>query len=306
MRSLLIGMGTYNRPIMLTKTLEALSKVKVPEDLNASLLIVDSEFSAEEVVNAAKDNLPFKTFYIGDQPRGIVMMRNAVLEKSLELDVDLVAFMDDDILTSPDWIVKMLQIMEKYEADVVDGAVKRSLPPDTPKWVDKGGFFRWHSSPTGSIRQSASTSNVFFKSKLVKDWKLRFDPFFNFSGGEDTFFFNQASKKGAKIVWMDEVLVTEQISDTKITVNWILQRAYRRTNSKFYRKSKEKGYAKAAFFYSFNAIFLLVIGVLLFLLTIVLGPIAWVHSLRFIMKGFGYFQAIFGNLYEEYREVVGD
>lgn len=306
MQKLLVGMGTYNRPKMLSNTLEALSAVKIPGGFKAHLLIVDSEESASEVFYQYIDRLPFDTHYIGDQPRGIVMMRNAVLEKAIELDVDIVGFMDDDILVSPGWIEKSLDVMEKYQADAVDGAVQRSLPEGTPRWIKLGRFFQWHSAPTGTKRQSASTSNVFFKSKLIKEWGLRFDPFFNFSGGEDTFFFSQAHKRGASIVWNDEVLVKEQIGDSKITIGWILQRAYRRTNAKFYRKSKEHGYRKAAFLYSFNTLFLLVIGCLLFLITIFLGPIAWIHSLRLIKKGQGYFQAIFGNLYEEYREVVGD
>ena len=305
-KKLLVGMGTYNRPKMLAKTLEALCAVDIPGDVEANLLVVDSEESAAEVFSSFEAKLPFKTHYIGNQPRGIVMMRNGVLEKALELDVDLVGFMDDDILVSPDWISRSLALMETYNADVIDGAVKRTLPEGTPGWVSRGGFFRWHSAPTGSVRQSGSTSNIFFKIKLIKEWGLRFDPFFNFSGGEDTFFFSQAHKKGAKIVWNNEVLVTEQIGDAKITTQWILQRAYRRTNAKFYRRSKEIGYRKAAFLYSFNAVFLLLIGTLLLLLTFFLGPIAWIHSLRFIKKGIGYFQGIFGNLYEEYREVVGD
>ena len=299
-------MGTYNRPKMLTHTLTALSSLKIPDGYDAHLLVVDSEESASEVFQNFKSQLPFETHYIGDQPRGIVMMRNAVLEKAVELDVDIVAFMDDDILVSENWLEASLSLMEQYEADVVDGAVQRSLPEGTPGWIKTGRFFQWHSAPTGSKRQSASTSNVFFKSKLIKDWGLRFDPFFNFSGGEDTFFFGQAHKKGAIIVWNDEVLVKEQIGETKITVKWILQRAYRRTNSKFYRKSKELGYSKAAFLYTFNALFLLFIGSVLLVVTFIFGPIAWIHSLRFIKKGMGYLQGIFGNLYEEYREVVGE
>ncbi len=299
-------MGTYHRPRMLSNTLKALKLVDIPNNVEAHLLIVDSEESASEIVQSYQNQLPFTTHYIGNQPRGIVMMRNAVLDKCIELEVNFIAFMDDDILVSPDWITKSLIVMEKFDADAVDGVVKRSLPKETPKWIIWGKFFHWHSAQTGSIRKSASTSNVFFKAKLIKEWKLRFDPFFNFSGGEDTFFFNRAFKKGAKIVWNNEVLAKEQIGDSKITIRWILQRAYRRTNSKFYRRCKELGYKRAAFLYTFNAIFLVILGSVLLLTTVVFGPIAWVHSLRLILKGFGYFQGILGNLYEEYREVVGD
>ena len=143
-KKLLVGMGTYNRPKMLAKTLEALCAVDIPGDVEANLLVVDSEESAAEVFSSFEAKLPFKTHYIGNQPRGIVMMRNGVLEKALELDVDLVGFMDDDILVSPDWISRSLALMETYNADVIDGAVKRTLPEGTPGWVSRGGFFRWH------------------------------------------------------------------------------------------------------------------------------------------------------------------
>ncbi|MBC6409113.1 MAG: glycosyltransferase [Ekhidna sp.] len=306
MTKILIGMGTYKRPQMLQKTLEHLSNLEVSADTQAYFLLVDSEFSGQNILKIYKDKLPFEVIYIGDQPRGLVMMRNAILEAALHLDVDILGMIDDDILVSPSWMNSMVALLDKYQADVVDGAVKRKLPSDTPLWIRKGRFFHWHNAQTGSLRKSASTSNVFFRSKLIKDWGLRFDPFFNFCGGEDTFFFHQAFKKGAKIVWSNEVLSHEQISDAKITARWILQRAYRRTNSKFYRKKKEHGYVKAVTMYIFNAIFLLIIGIILFFFLFITGPICWLHSLRFIAKSLGYITAIFGIVYEEYRVIVGN
>lgn len=302
-----IGLGTFMRPKMLGNTLQSFHHIEMPEGTEAILLVSDNdpEGSAREVFDAKKENFPFDSYYIINEKRGTVNQRNRFIEEALKQEATHIAMIDDDETVSKNWLVGMLATMEQYQADVVDGAVQRILPENTPQWMIKGKFYEWHSFKTGSSRQSASGASSLFKIKLVKEMGLSFHPAFNLTGGSDTFFFRQATLAGAKIVWLDERLVQEYFPESRVSVKWIRQRAFRRTSSKFNRKRLEMGYPRAAVTYSFNGIFQLVIGGVLSIISLPFGPIARIHSQRIFYKGLGMFNGILRRDYEEYRQIHG-
>lgn len=303
-----LGLGTFQRPKMLENTLISLTQIDLPENSEATLLLSDNdaEESAKAVFEKYQDKFPFKAKYLVVAERGIIHMRNRVLEEAIDMKVDFITFVDDDETVDSNWLTGMYDTLLKYDADAVDGAVERVLPPETPKWIVSGRFLDWHSFPTGSIRQSGSTSNVIFKRKLVDEWGLRFHPALNFAGSSDTFLFRQAALKGAKIIWLDDRLVKEYFPHSRVTREWILKRAFRRTNSKFIRKRLEYGYPRAASTQFFNGVFQLVVGGLLSIITLPLGPMLRLHAQRIWMKGLGTFNGIFGGVYEEYRRTHGN
>lgn len=302
-----IGLGTFQRPQMLSNMLQSLSEMTIPNDVKPTLILADNdkEESARSIFNDFKDKLGFPGVYLVEEHRGIVNMRNAVLEKALDLRSDLIAFLDDDETVKPIWLEIMLQKMEEYDADVINGSVLRILPPDTPKWIHRGRFLKWESFRTGTIRKVASTSNVIFKKKLVDEWGLRFHPALNFAGASDTFLFRQAYLKGARIVWIDDAYVQEYFPKSRVNRDWILRRAFRRTNSKFIRKKLEYGYPRAAATQFFNGLLQLFGGLALSIITLPLGPMLRLHAQRIFVKGLGTFNGIFGGVYEEYRQTHG-
>ncbi len=306
-QSLAIGLGTFQRPQMLENMLQSLCDMTVPDHIQPVLIVADNdkEGSAKPVFENYQNKLGFSSIYLIEERRGIVNMRNSVLEKALELNVDLIAFLDDDETVKPEWMTIMLQKMEEYDADVINGSVLRILPPDTPKWIHTGRFLKWESFRTGTVRKVASTSNVIFKRKLVDEWGLRFHPALNFAGASDTFLFRQSYLKGAKIVWIDDAYVQEYFPKSRVNRDWILRRAFRRTNSKFIRKKLEYGYPRAAITQFFNGLLQLFGGLALSILTLPLGPMLRLHAQRIFAKGLGTFNGIFGGVYEEYRQTHG-
>ena len=303
-----IGLGTYMRPNMLGDTLRSFYHVVTPAGTKLLLYVSDNdpEGSAQAVFDEHKEHIPFDCYYLINEKRGTVNQRNRIIEEALNHHATHIAMVDDDETVSPEWMVRMLEVMQQYEADVVDGAVQRILPSDTPQWMIKGGFYEWKSFKTGSIRQAASGASSLFKIRLVSEMGLRFHPAFNLTGGSDTFFFTEATKKGAKIVWLDERLVQEYFPKSRVNEKWILKRAFRRTSSKFNRKRLEMGYPRAAVTYTFNGVFQLLTGALIFVLAIPFGPIARTQSKRLFMKGLGTFNGILGKDYEEYKHVHGN
>lgn len=303
----IIWLGTYLRPQMLGQTLDSLSKIVIPKNVTVELLILDNDIkkSAKKIVDEKTPKLQFRSTYKVNPKRGTVNQRNTFIKETLALDATHICMIDDDETVVPEWLKTMLKTMEEYDADVVDGAVERVLPEKAPNWLIKGKFFDWPNFKTGSKRRAASGANCLFKRKLIDEWGLCFNPAFNLTGGSDTFFFTEASKKGGKIVWLNERLVKEYFPESRATKKWVKQRAFRRTSSKFNRKKLEMGYPRAASTYFFNGVLQLFGGGFLYILSLPFGPIIRLHTLRIFIKGLGTFNGIFGGEYEEYKNIHG-
>lgn len=227
-----IGVGTSQRPQMLASSLLSLTRLIIPENIRLTLLVIDNapENSVHEVFESFQ--YPFEACYFQEPQIGIVHMRNRLVEESIRLNMDYLAFIDDDEVASPDWIHQMMHTLESYQADVVSGKINRELPPEIPSWIVQGNFFEKKNHPTGTLRKTSSTCNVLFDlKKICIDWKLRFDMRLNMVGSSDILFFRQAHDLGARIVWLNEALVTETIPQSRSTKEWLVQRAYRMGNT---------------------------------------------------------------------------
>lgn len=308
LKQLIIGLGTFQRPKMLEETMRSFQKLIVPPGIEVKLFIADNDpdQSARLVVDKFSASLTFQSEYMVEEKRGIVFMRNRIMEQALTAKADLLAFIDDDEEVAPNWLDVMLANMNKYQADVVVGRVERILPEQTPKWIIKGDFFERPSIPTGSIRKAASTSNVIFDLNLIGNkMGLRFHPALNLSGSSDTFLFTEATNRGAKIIWVNDNLIRESIPVSRMTVSWLLKRAFRHTNCRALRKRiknpylqvmiTEGGYGIAHFFF----------GIISIPFYVFLGKAGIVHSLRFFWKGAGSFAGLTGYVYKEYENVHG-
>ncbi|MBR08975.1 MAG: hypothetical protein CMP48_15005 [Rickettsiales bacterium] len=302
-----LGLGTYMRPKMVEQTLVSFTKILLPENSKVIMVFVDNDEnqSAKPTFEKLELSFPFQVKYVVEPERGIVHMRNRVLTEALELGADYISYVDDDEEVSPEWLVRMWETLVKYDADAVAGAVERILPEDTPEWLVKGGFYNWERHKTGAKKIDASTANILFKASLAKDLGLRFHPALNLVGSSDKFFFRQATRKGATIVWLDDILVKEYFPASRVNKEWMVQRAFRRTFSRFARRKLEMGYPLAAVIYFINGILLLLSGIICYAFTWPFGPIPRLHSQRLFVKGLGTFYGIFGGTYEEYKKTHG-
>ena len=305
----IFGIGTLLRPKMLKECLLSFRELEIPKNTEVSLLVADNdpEGSAEAVINEVSKSIPISISYTREKTRGIVYMRNKIIEESLAADADLLAFIDDDEVVEPKWLISSLALKTESKSDVVAGRVDRILPDNTPSWVKRGNFFDRKQIATGSIRHSASTSNVIFDlQKLCVKMGLRFHPALNLSGSSDTFLFGQATDKGAKIVWMNESLVKETIPTSRLTVKWQLNRAFRHTNCRTIRSRITNSYPTVLLKEGSYGLLHFFLAVITFPVYLFLGKAGMVHTLRFIWKGAGSFAGLSGIIFEEYKTVHGE
>ncbi|MEQ8474378.1 MAG: glycosyltransferase [Marinoscillum sp.] len=306
---ILVGFGTIDRPKMLVETLASLTKLHISPRVTLEVVVADNDpnESARTTVESYHDEFKnCKLTYLTEPRRGIVFMRNTIIDYALRQDVDLLAFIDDDEMVAPEWLDRMMETKEKYNADVVVGRVARILPDDTPGWVKFGKFFERPNVPTGTIRKAASTSNVLYDLKLLGiEFGLKFHPALNLSGSSDTYMFTEATERGAKIVWLNEDLVHEWIPKSRMTVKWQLQRAFRHTNCRTLRKRLKYPYYRAFISESAYGLLHFFLGIVTFPVYIFRGKAGFVHTLRFLWKGAGSFAGLSGFVYKEYENIHG-
>lgn len=224
---------TFRRPDGLAALLRGVASLVPVADASIELVIVDNdpEGSAEAVVEQHRADLTCAVHYVVESRRGIAQGRNRAAEVALGHRADLVAFIDDDEVPDPVWLVELLRVQDDTGADVVTGPVVPVFEDAPPKWVVAGGFFERPRFATGTRLTYARTSNVLIAASLLAEPTPPFDEAFGTTGGEDTHFFMRVRLAGAHIAWADEAIVSELVPSSRLSATWLTKRAYRRGNT---------------------------------------------------------------------------
>jgi len=220
-----LGVLTFKRPMLLRACLASLLRQTLLADpaYEIWIAVVDNDAggsAAAEVREIAAES-PVPIRYAVESGRGVARGRNRVFEETQ--GCDLMAMLDDDETAAPDWLENLVRTQRVFSADVVTGPVDAEL--EIPAlWVVQGGFFSARKAVTGSRPRYVETNNVLFTGEIVST--RRFDLRFNMTGGEDTHFFYQLMRQGARAVWCESARVKESIPAARTTPEWLVNRAY--------------------------------------------------------------------------------
>jgi succinoglycan biosynthesis protein ExoM len=214
------------RPRGVRTVLGSVARLDVPADVQVGVVVVDNDpdRSAEPVVDDASRELGMPIRYVHEPRRGIPFARNTAVEQSGA--VDFIAFLDDDEEAEPDWLVELLRVRDRYDADVVNSPVVPRFPEGFPEWLASGGFYDPPRRETGTLIPSATSGSVLFKREVFDHGP--FAEWAALSGGSDTHFFTRARLAGRRLVWADEAIVHETVPLTRATPRWLLAREFRR------------------------------------------------------------------------------
>jgi succinoglycan biosynthesis protein ExoM len=149
--------------------------------------------------------------------------RNACLDAAT---AELVAFIDDDEIATPDWSAAPVAAMERGNADVVLGPVQAVYRPECPGWIRKGDFHSTKPVWVGGEIRTGYTCNVLFRRTAGALSGRRFRPDLG-SGGEDTIFFSAVHRAGGRIEHAQKALVTEAVPVDRSNLSWLLRRRFR-------------------------------------------------------------------------------
>lgn len=219
---------TFRRPASLEALLRSFERLQGGGPFRVVVVDNDPEGSARPVVEAFAQRVAYEVVYDVEPGRGISSARNRALQNVASR---FFAFVDDDEIVEPGWAVAMRGAISHFGADVVFGMVRERHPDGTARWLDGrelqyllGGRL---THPTGEWADRGATNNVWARTTMLGDPREKFDPAFNLTGGGDTEFFHRLHLRGARMIWCGEAAVVEEIPEERVTLQWLLRRAFR-------------------------------------------------------------------------------
>jgi succinoglycan biosynthesis protein ExoM len=196
-----------------------------------NVIVVDNDHrrTASAVVRRIEPK-KFTIRYDIEPKKNIALARNKCLNLCMG---DYIAMIDDDERAEKDWLLNLYLAALKYQADIVLGRVKAIFPPKTPEYIRKSLIFDLRRPISGAIvdMEFYGAGNAFFKRSIIETTSIRFDPQFGKTGGEDTRFFGELRQKGYLSVWCNEAVVYHYYPQSRASLRWILQRAFRLGNN---------------------------------------------------------------------------
>ncbi len=304
-----IGVCTFRRPKMLTDCLESLMLQIRPNDIEVEIVVVDNEpwSNNRDIVNLLRLRSPHLLRYMHEPRRGIAVARNRVIDAALSHHCDWIAFIDDDEVADPFWLVELMA-REYRETPVLVGNVEYVYPTPLPFWAVPKTPRR---KPEGHREKTATTTNVRFSMKLVRAG-LRFNEALGLMGGEDQEFFSAAHKLGYEIRRTLRAKTWETFHRARLSYSAQMYRAYWNAVSDMRRLAIEKGWAVAVLRKAYTIPFSMMLGAA----EIAISPLFAVAGLaafkrralaggKKIAKGIGRAVAITGHLPQPYVRVHG-
>ena len=223
MASIDICICTFRRPF-LAETLRSVAGLDTG-DHAIRVIIADNDHtpSAQALVEAMRDALPFEIIYVHAPAANICVARNACLDHA---GADFVAFVDDDELVTPGWILALVDRAETSDAAAVLGPVRALYAADAPGWMREGDFHSTLPVFVGGTIRTGYTCNVLIRWSAPYN-ALRFDLALGKSGGEDTVFFYQLAALGGTIDYAPDALVEEPVPAERASMAWLMRRRLR-------------------------------------------------------------------------------
>jgi succinoglycan biosynthesis protein ExoM len=238
---IVVTLCTRERPRQLIECLNSLFEQQLPPGVLLTLVIIENDtrdYMRKMVEDLANRRGSIPVIHAHEPRLGIPIARNRALAVALEHNPDWIGFIDDDEVAAPDWIKCFVAAATTVPCDVLQGPVEYRYPASTPSAMLYP--VRKH-KPTGGILRTAATSNTFMRAHIARSDGLgiRFNEAMRFTGGSDSEYFYRAADLGARIHWMNEAVVYEDMPVNRTTLAWQLERSWRvAANAVFIQKNR--------------------------------------------------------------------
>ena len=236
---IVIGICTCNRPQLLARLLRRLEKISLDDIDPSTVLIVVADNMPDKSVQAICDDarayLPLRLVYLEEHQRGISHARNRIVDKTLALGADCLAFIDDDDLPDPDWLVRLIERQNETSAEIVMGNRIYVLPetaePSVRERLKQPRMFNdtkiWKEN---GLPHQLSTCNVLIRretlARLAESGPV-FDPVFALMGGGDADFFCRAHRSGSSFARAEHSFIQFRVWPHRATLRGILRRKFK-------------------------------------------------------------------------------
>lgn len=287
MRSITIMICTYKRNDKLANSIKSI--LNLDYDLSKiNLVIVDNDINggAREVINKFKNKV--NIYYEVEPKEGISYARNRCLYIANKINNDYVAFIDDDEIVSREWLKELIRVLEEGRGDIVRGPVIGTYNYNLPSWYKKLIINNKIDKEDGAQIDICFTGNVLMKKDIIEN--NCFDTKYALTGGEDTKFFMKLNKEGKKILYAKYAIVEEDVPKERITLSYILTRAFR--DSVNYVIIEREVLNKKKSLRLLKAIIKIVINIIKLPIALCNGYYKLIETLRELLRGIGEFYGV--------------
>ena len=269
---------------------------------NIDIIVVDNDIerTAEAITNELKTIHAdrFTIIYHSYPKKGLSYVRNEIFRKALECSPDYILCIDDDEYATTEWIIQLLLTITKNKCDIAMGPVIPEI-----EFPVSSAISYWFKSPRIMNDQELNkfdSGNFIICTKFLVKNNLEFDPRFNLTGAEDSYFGVMALKMGAKIYRAGGAIAYETISENRASLNWLIKRFYRGALTYSHILILEKKYLKII-----KKLFVNVINIIAGIISLILLPFQSKYRYWGILKiseSAGSFAGMAGIKYHEYKE----
>jgi succinoglycan biosynthesis protein ExoM len=215
---------TFRRPQLLWELLAGLSEQETDGRFTYSIIVVDNDRaqSAREVSEEFGRGRSIRITYVVEAVQSIALARNTAVRNA---EGDFVAFIDDDEVPVPRWLLSLFETCVDRGVQGALGPVFPKYLEPPPKWVVKGRFYDRPSYPTGFVIdwRKGRTGNTLLRHEVFRGEEEPFRP--EFRTGEDQDFFRRMIAKGHVFVWCHEAMAYEAVPASRWDRRFLLRRA---------------------------------------------------------------------------------
>ena len=236
MPRLAVSICTSDRAALLARVLHAIERIEFGELASdqVDLIVVDNrpDGRARSVCEQATAKLPIAVHFVEEGRQGISFARNRAVAEAIARGAEFVAFLDDDDVPSPDWLLRLVHRQCETEADLVFGFWRLPGELQLPAWLRGTRYFR-PPRPEDRNRYGlpawAGTYNLLASRRLLESLAGGSGPFrpeFAHGGGEDTDLFIRAAEAGFIYACATNSIVERGWQADRLTMRGVLRRGF--------------------------------------------------------------------------------
>jgi glycosyltransferase involved in cell wall biosynthesis len=233
--SVSVVMPTYRRPVALAGALRGLAAQHDP-CLRWDVVVVDNDpdGDAGATVDRMRPELPVTLRLVHERRPGSAHARNRGIG---EATGDIIAFLDDDVLPDPAWLVELVEPIIAGRCDGTGGRVVLDPVVARPSWFDElalGGYLaRFDLGPVEcpiGADGFVLTANAAFRAVRLRDtggFDVRLGPRGrNPLVCDDNLLTRKFMANGGKVRYVPTAIVTHELAPERLSRRYLLRRSY--------------------------------------------------------------------------------
>ncbi|MBV9552441.1 MAG: glycosyltransferase family 2 protein [Alphaproteobacteria bacterium] len=217
---------TYRRPDGVRRAVASVVAQQGASGFEIVVIDNDVDGSAASVVAALGASATVPIRYVHEKRPGISYARNTGVARATGR---YLAFLDDDEEAGPGWLANLLTTLAQFGADAAVGPVLPRFPAEAGA-IDpyrRRVYTRDARVPSGTSLLRWNIGNSLFVKARCFVGDQPFAPELGRTGGEDTVFLRQMTRRGCRMVWCAEAVVWETVPAERLAADYLLRRAFR-------------------------------------------------------------------------------